>query len=533
MRQLAILSALLLVPAAASATEYRLPLNGCDTATKCLDVNKKCYVTAYMDLDGAATNFRDWNCGQNTYDGHQGTDIAIGGWAEMDAPGGSRPVIAAANGTVVVAVDGQNDRSSDFSLCGTAQAAGNHVAIRHPNGLTTVYLHMKKGSVLPKVGDNVQCGDKLGEVGSSGCSTGPHLHFEVNTSSTLFANPDDPFASKTGCGGGPVSYWVDQGAYCTSPGACCKGGCTDNATFVSETIPDGTAMQPGATFTKKWTIRNSGSTTWTSSAGYQWVFDKGEQMGGAAVSQLGGSESIAPGATKEWSLSLKAPTAPGRYRGYWRMERTGAARFGDEMWVEIVVNPPAGTKDHDQDGHNSIAEGGQDCDDLDPMVFPGAQELCNGRDDDCDGATDEDLVESCGNACGGGTRQCVGGKFGACSAPQGKPESCNGEDDDCDGDYDEGELCSSGLVCLNGACRPRPQASDAGTPPPPQDAGSTTLPQEPVAPGSPVAGGGCGCGAGTGEPAAFALLLLIGAALLARRRYALAREARRPPLPRP
>ncbi|MFN7132926.1 MAG: peptidoglycan DD-metalloendopeptidase family protein, partial [Myxococcales bacterium] len=278
-----------LVPSLALAAEYRLPLNGCDTPSKCVDLNK-CYVTAYMDLDGAANGLRDWNCGQNTYDGHQGTDIAIGGWAAMDASGGSRPVVAAATGTVVIAFDGQFDRNNDFSLCGTSQAPGNHVAIRHPNGFTTVYLHLKKGSVAVTQGQTVSCGDKLGEVGSSGCSTGPHLHFEVNTTSVLFQSPDDPYAAASGCGG-PLSYWVDQGPYCRLPGTCCQGGCHDQATFVSETIPDGTTIQPNATFTKKWTLRNSGGSTWTRTAGYQFAFDGEQQFGAPAITQLGASES--------------------------------------------------------------------------------------------------------------------------------------------------------------------------------------------------------------------------------------------------
>lgn len=520
---------LALVPAAALASEFRMPLDGCDTAVQCLDVTKKCYVTAYMDLDGAVDHVRDWNCGANTYDGHQGTDLAIGGWSQMDAPGGSRPIVAAADGLVVVAVDGQDDRSSDFSLCGTAQAAGNHVAIRHPNGLTTVYLHMKKGSVAVSPGQQVRCGDKIGEVGSSGCSTGPHLHFEVNLSSTLFANPDDPYASQTGCGGGPVSYWVDQGAYCTMPGACCKGGCRDDASFVSETIPDGTEFEPGATFTKKWTVRNSGTTTWTRAGGYRWVFASGEQLGGPAAVELNPAESIAPGGTKEWSVSLKAPTTPGRYRGHWRMEKTGAARFGDDIWVEIVVKPPPGTRDADGDGYESVAVGGTDCDDFDRNVHPGAPEVCNGRDDDCDGAIDEDLVRPCGNNCGPGTERCVGGQWRDCTAPKPRPESCNGEDDDCDGTVDEGELCSSGMYCAHGSCRPRPQ-TDGGTDAPiGSDGGTTTPPSNPNERGEPVVGGGCGCGSGGGEVAGVGLLALLAVALLGRERYAEARvRVRRP-----
>ncbi|HJK93154.1 MAG TPA: DUF1592 domain-containing protein [Polyangiaceae bacterium LLY-WYZ-15_(1-7)] len=63
-------------------------------------------------------------------------------------------------------------------------------------------------------------------------------------------------------------------------------------------------------------------------------------------------------------------------------------------------------------------------------------ESCNGADDDCDGATDEDLVRTCDDACGG-TQSCSGGAWGACEADP-SAETCDGTDDDCDGAVDEG-----------------------------------------------------------------------------------------------
>ncbi len=54
---------------------------------------------------------------------------------------------------------------------------GNVVVVRHPNGLETLYAHLSKLDVHP--GDYVQAGDLIGLGGSTGRSTGPHLHFEV------------------------------------------------------------------------------------------------------------------------------------------------------------------------------------------------------------------------------------------------------------------------------------------------------------------------------------------------------------------
>jgi hypothetical protein len=50
-------------------------------------------------------------------------------------------------------------------------------------------------------------------------------------------------------------------------------------------------------------------------------------------------------------------------------------------------------RDRDDDGHDALDAGGDDCDDVDEAVFPGADELCDGDDQDCDGASDEDAVD--------------------------------------------------------------------------------------------------------------------------------------------
>lgn len=56
---------------------------------------------------------------------------------------------------------------------------GNCIIIDHGNGLWTLYGHIKNGGLLVEEGDSVKRGDKIALVGSTGNSTGPHLHFEV------------------------------------------------------------------------------------------------------------------------------------------------------------------------------------------------------------------------------------------------------------------------------------------------------------------------------------------------------------------
>lgn len=164
--------------------------------------------SAFVDQNNAAGTFQDWNCGARSYDQHRGTDIFTWpyGWLSMDL---SRlEVVAAAPGTILVRADGNFDRS-----CSASGASANLIVIQHADGSTAVYVHFKNGSVTPKqVGDPVATGDYLGVVGSSGSSTGPHLHFEVHDSGTFpgpLLDPYDGLCEALTLG----SLWAQQPAY--------------------------------------------------------------------------------------------------------------------------------------------------------------------------------------------------------------------------------------------------------------------------------------------------------------------------------
>lgn len=113
--------------------------------------------------------------------------------------------------------------------------------------------------------------------------------------------------------------------------------CTYDAVFVTDvTIPDNMELAPGTEFVKTWRLRNSGTCDW--GAGFQFVFVKGEQMGGPA------SVAVAPtntGATVDISVHFQAPRKAATHRGAWRMRTPGGQEFGDRPFVQVVVPPPA------------------------------------------------------------------------------------------------------------------------------------------------------------------------------------------------
>ncbi|HVU06511.1 MAG TPA: peptidoglycan DD-metalloendopeptidase family protein [Candidatus Paceibacterota bacterium] len=133
-------------------------------------------VTASVSISGAAANptealrgvggpyYKDYY--KRPIDGGRKSQ-GLHGYNAVDlaAPLGT-PIHAAADGVVIVARSG-----------GYNGGYGSYVVISHPNGTQTLYGHMSK--VIAVQGQTVEQGDTIGLIGSTGKSTGPHVHFEV------------------------------------------------------------------------------------------------------------------------------------------------------------------------------------------------------------------------------------------------------------------------------------------------------------------------------------------------------------------
>lgn len=97
--------------------------------------------------------------GQRGLRPHQGVDLKVSR---------GKPVVAASSGVVINA--------------GVASGFGNRVEIQHRNGYSTIYAHLDK--IRVREGQKVQSGQRVGDAGDTGLSTGVHLHFEIHSDGT-------------------------------------------------------------------------------------------------------------------------------------------------------------------------------------------------------------------------------------------------------------------------------------------------------------------------------------------------------------
>lgn len=111
---------------------------------------------------------------------HKGIDISGGGISGSN-------IYAAQSGTVISVVNYCGHNYGKSWSCGCGGGYGNYVIINHGGNLATLYAHAE--DIIVSEGQHVEIGDVLGYVGSTGWSTGAHLHFEVRVNGSYV----DPF----------------------------------------------------------------------------------------------------------------------------------------------------------------------------------------------------------------------------------------------------------------------------------------------------------------------------------------------------
>ncbi len=186
-------------------------------------------INNYVDIDPGA-GIMDFAGGSKSYNGHRGIDIDVPTFRAMD---NDFPILAVAQGTVLALDDSHFDRNTSCS------GSWNFVTVGHPNGYKTIYGHLKKDSVVVNVGDVVNPGTVLGVVGSSGCSTAPHLHLETLDENGAVV---EPFAN---------AMWLSPPVYATPIGfmdATLYGTSINNVDMIKDPPANIDTISAGGTF---------------------------------------------------------------------------------------------------------------------------------------------------------------------------------------------------------------------------------------------------------------------------------------------
>lgn len=222
-----ILSALLLVASTFSGVNAETGFSWPISCVPGVDCAGKHFRIGYPDVAGTGLSFA---CAKPGYIGHQGTDIVISS-AEQGIQ-----ALAAADGTVRWIKDGLYDQCPNESEreCDEREKsrlaagdkngatlgfnAGNFVVVEHVMAETrylTLYAHLRKGSLKVVPGQKVSRLQILGDVGSSGNTLIPHLHFGVYREEGGMYKPVDPWkgacnTSSAGLWKSPVPYRTDE-----------------------------------------------------------------------------------------------------------------------------------------------------------------------------------------------------------------------------------------------------------------------------------------------------------------------------------
>ncbi len=172
-------------------------------------LGQDCWVQNLVDTDPGPTA-TDFRCTSFTYDTHSGTDIRI---ANRHAVNRGVAALAVAPGKVLRMRDGEPDRIYDQPPPDRkGRDCGNGLIIDHGGGYETQYCHLRKGSVIVQPGQEVERGEPLGMIGTSGKTDFAHLHITLRKDGETI----DPYTSArvgaSACGEAGTSLWEESEA---------------------------------------------------------------------------------------------------------------------------------------------------------------------------------------------------------------------------------------------------------------------------------------------------------------------------------
>jgi hypothetical protein len=251
--------------------------------------------------------FRRWPAESRAITQHFGENPHL--YAEFNLPGHEGVDFHAPVGTKVFCVAVGQVRHVFQDL---GHPYGINVRVAHADGYETIYAHLHEAHVQP--GQQVRAGQMLGLAGETGRVFGAHLHLtlkrEGETHPGYRNNIINPWPFLA-----PLlePTWKD-------------------ATFVGETVPDGTVVRPGVTFVQTWTLTNTGNAMWDPGCTLRLI--GGEAMG---VTQSMPLPPVPPGSQAPVTVSFRAPVSAGRFRSVWQPHDSDGNPFGTPLWVEIEV----------------------------------------------------------------------------------------------------------------------------------------------------------------------------------------------------
>jgi hypothetical protein len=209
--------------------------------------------------------------------------------------------------TVYAVADGEVYTGNGWSGNSVGQLLINHTDAEGRRW-SSGYLHMTNKSSVARVNR----GDAIGRIGRVG-ATNDHLHFAVYSG----------HGGRTSVNRLPSCSWTG------SPGP------SDAMQFVSETLPDNSYINPAVPTAKSWTLRNTGSTTWTSA--YCLRPQGAQPLGNASVCVSG---TVPPNSNYVFAINLQGPAAQQSdqvYRQEWILKNAASANIGASVFALVKV----------------------------------------------------------------------------------------------------------------------------------------------------------------------------------------------------